>query len=49
MLERQTPAALERIHAAIRQGAQRFARDGAYDIAWPATLAAGRKPDALRS
>jgi SAM-dependent methyltransferase len=49
VLERQTPEALEHIHGAIRQGAQRFARDGAYEIAWPATLAVGRKPDALRS
>jgi SAM-dependent methyltransferase len=49
VFERQTPEALDRIHGAIRQGAQRFARDGAYDIAWPATLATGRKPDALRS
>jgi hypothetical protein len=49
VLERQTPEALDRINGAIRQGAQRFARDGAYDIAWPATLVAGRKPDALRT
>jgi SAM-dependent methyltransferase len=49
ILERQTPDALERIHGAIRQGAQRFARDRAFEIAWPATLAVGRKPHAPRS
>jgi SAM-dependent methyltransferase len=45
VLERQTPDALDRIHRAIREGAERFARGGAYEIAWPATLAAARKPN----
>jgi ubiquinone/menaquinone biosynthesis C-methylase UbiE len=44
LLERQTPAALDRIHQAIRDNAERFAHDGAYEIAWPAVLAAARKP-----
>jgi SAM-dependent methyltransferase len=44
LLERQTPAALDRIHQAIRDNAERFAHDGAYEIAWPAVLAAERKP-----
>jgi len=47
VLERQTPDALDRIHRAIREGAERFARGGAYEIAWPATLAAARKPNPL--
>jgi SAM-dependent methyltransferase len=44
VLERQTPAALDRIHQSIRDGAERFAHDGAYEIAWPAVLASARKP-----
>ena len=44
LLERQTPAARDRIHRAIRDNAERFAHDGAYEIAWPAVLAAARKP-----
>jgi SAM-dependent methyltransferase len=44
VLERQTPAAIDRIHRAIREGAERFMRDGAYEVAWPAVLAAARKP-----
>ena len=42
--ERQTPDAIDRIHRAIREGAERFMRDGAYEVAWPAVLAAARKP-----
>jgi hypothetical protein len=49
VLERQTPEARDRIHRAIREGAQLFARDGAYEIAWPATVAVARKLDARRS
>lgn len=45
VLERQTPDALDRIHRAIREGAERFMRDGAYEMAWPAVLAAARKPN----
>jgi SAM-dependent methyltransferase len=44
VLERQTPEARDRIHQAIRDNAKRFAQDGAYQIAWPAVLAAARKP-----
>ena len=44
VLERQTPAARDRIHEAIHKSAERFAQDGAYEIAWPAVLAAARKP-----
>ena len=49
MLERQTPDALDRIHRAICESAERFARGGAYEIAWPAMLAAARKPNPPRS
>ena len=45
VLERQTPDALDRIHRAICEGAEHFARGGAYKIAWPAVLAAARKPN----
>ena len=45
LFERQTPEARERIHGAIHEEAERFARGGAYEIAWPAVLAAARKPD----
>jgi ubiquinone/menaquinone biosynthesis C-methylase UbiE len=44
VLERQTPDAIDRIHRAIREGAERFMRDGGYEMAWPAVLAAARKP-----
>jgi ubiquinone/menaquinone biosynthesis C-methylase UbiE len=44
VLERQTSQARDRILQAIRDNAERFARDGAYQIAWPAVLAAARKP-----
>jgi SAM-dependent methyltransferase len=44
VLERQTPAARDRIHQAIRENAQRYAHSGAYEIAWPAVLASARKP-----
>jgi hypothetical protein len=40
VLERQTPDAIDRIHRAIREGAERFMRDGTYEMAWPAVLAA---------
>lgn len=45
LLERQTPDARGRIHGAIREAAERLARGGAYEIAWPAVLAAARKPN----
>src|SRR5271166_2855607 len=45
VLERQTPDALDRINGAVREGAERFARGGAYEIAWPAVLAVARKPN----
>ena len=44
MMDLQTPEARARIHAAIREGAAPYARDGAYHIAWPAALVSGRKP-----
>ena len=44
VLEWQTPDAIDRIHRAIREGAERFTRDGTYEMAWPAVLAAARKP-----
>ena len=44
VLERQTPDAIDRIHRAIREGAELFMRDGTYEMAWPAVLAAARKP-----
>jgi len=44
VLERQTPDAIDRIHRAIREGAERFTRDGTYEMPWPAVLAAARKP-----
>lgn len=44
VLERQAPDALDCIHRAIREDAERFAHDGAYKMAWPAVLAAARKP-----
>jgi ubiquinone/menaquinone biosynthesis C-methylase UbiE len=46
VLERQTPAARDRIHQAIRDSAARLAGDGACEIAWPAILASARKPRA---
>ena len=49
MLECQTPDALDRIHRAIRESAERFARGGAYEMAWPAMLVAARKPNPPRS
>jgi len=49
MLACQTPDALDRIHRAICESAERFARGGAYEIAWPAMLAAARKPNPPRS
>jgi hypothetical protein len=44
LLERQTPDAIDRIHRAIGEGAEHLRRDGAYEMAWPAVLAAARKP-----
>jgi ubiquinone/menaquinone biosynthesis C-methylase UbiE len=44
VLERQAPDALDRIHRAIREDAERFAHEGAYKMAWPSVLAAARKP-----
>ena len=45
LLERQTPDALGRIHRAICEAGERFARDGAYEIKWPAVISASRKPN----
>jgi SAM-dependent methyltransferase len=44
VLERQSPDALDRIHRSIRESVARFALGGAYEIGWPAVLAAARKP-----
>ena len=44
VLDRQTPEARARIHAAILDGAAGFARGGGYEVAWPAVLVSGRKP-----
>jgi SAM-dependent methyltransferase len=44
VLDRQTADARARIHAAILNGASAFRRGGGYEVAWPAILAAGRKP-----
>jgi SAM-dependent methyltransferase len=44
LLERQAPEARERIHRAILDGAAQFARDGEYTLAFPAVIAAARKP-----
>jgi ubiquinone/menaquinone biosynthesis C-methylase UbiE len=44
MLERQKPEARERIHRAIEDEASAYAREGGYEIGWPAVLATARKP-----
>jgi hypothetical protein len=44
VLDRQTEVARARIFAAILDGASAFRRGGGYEVAWPAILAAGRKP-----
>jgi ubiquinone/menaquinone biosynthesis C-methylase UbiE len=44
VLDRQTEAARQRIYAAIVEGASAFRRGHGYEVAWPAMLAAGRKP-----
>ena len=44
VLDRQTEAARQRIYDAILDGADGFKRAGGYEVAWPAILAAGRKP-----
>jgi SAM-dependent methyltransferase len=49
VLERQTPEALDRIRRAIRESGERFARDGAYQLKWPAVIAAARKPNPPQS
>ncbi len=43
VLDRQTPAARQRIHDAIVEGAGTFRRDGGWEVAWPAVLVSGRK------
>ena len=43
VLERQTPEARQRIHAAILEGADAFRREGGWEVAWPAVLVSGRK------
>jgi len=40
----QAPDALDRIHRAIREGAERLMRDRAYEFAFPAELGAAREP-----
>ena len=49
VLERQTPDAIDRIHRAIREGAERFMRDGAYEVAWPAVPRSGTQATLLSS
>lgn len=44
LLEHQEPEAREKIHNAIREGAQGFLRDGVYEIGWPAVMVSARKP-----
>lgn len=44
LMERQTPAALERVRRAVLDGAEKFRRDGGYEVGFPAVLAAARKP-----
>jgi SAM-dependent methyltransferase len=44
MLERQTAAARERVHLAIRETARSFVRPGGYDIGWTAVVVAAGKP-----
>lgn len=44
LLEHQTPEALAAIHAAIRERVESRRKEGAYELAWPAVLAAARKP-----
>lgn len=45
ILERQTPEALQRIRHAISESGKRFARDGGYELKWPAVVVAARKPN----
>ena len=44
LLEQQAPEARERIHQAIMDDAARLARGGTYTMAFPAVMAAARKP-----
>ena len=44
LLVHQTPQERERIHRAILDGTAQFGRDGAYTLAFPAVIAAARKP-----
>ena len=44
LLADQLPEARERVHRAIIEGTEEFARDGGYNLAFPAVLAAGSKP-----
>ena len=44
VLRAQTPATLESIRAAVRQGVERYERGGAFLVPMPAVLASGRKP-----
>jgi SAM-dependent methyltransferase len=43
LLRAQTPAALEAIRAAVRRGAESYAKDGAFLVPMPAVLASGTK------
>ncbi len=44
VLNLQSDAARERIHAAIRDGAKRFTKGGRMELAMPAVMASARKP-----
>jgi ubiquinone/menaquinone biosynthesis C-methylase UbiE len=43
LLQRQAPEALERIHRAIVEGAERFRKGGGIEMAWPAVLTSATK------
>jgi SAM-dependent methyltransferase len=44
VLDRQTEAVRDRIHAAILDGASAFRRGNGYEVAWPAVLVSGMRP-----
>ena len=44
LLEHQAPEALERTHHAFIDGAEKFRKGGAIEMAWPAILASATKP-----
>ncbi len=45
LLEQQPGKALEKIHDAVIEGAERFRRNELIELAWPATLASATKPN----